>query len=157
VSTVGSGPHWQTSFVDDTVVDAATVDVAGNRVTIIDLPETLVSARVTLVIRPEAVRLSRESGTLKGKVRRAMFLGNLAEYLVTVDGDWLVDSPNPVETELFDAGGPICLSLSPSLVHVLPSRILPRKCGGVGSAANTVCRLSNLSPMLRFRRRAGTI
>jgi iron(III) transport system ATP-binding protein len=111
------------NFVEATILDAATVDVAGNRVTIVDMPATPAGARVTLVIRPEAVRLSRESGALKGTVRRAMFLGNVAEYLVTVDGvgDWLVDSPNPAEAGMFGVEGPIYLNLSPSSVHVLPS------------------------------------
>jgi len=111
------------NFVDASVLDAATVDVAGNRVTLADMPATPAGARVTLVIRPEAVRLSRESGTLTGTVRRAMFLGNVAEYLIAVDGvgDWLVDSPNPAETGVFEVGRRIFISLSPASVHVLPT------------------------------------
>ena len=112
------------NFVDATILDAATVDVAGNRVTIIDMPETPVGAASDACHPPRGgAPLAQKSGTLKGTVRRAMFLGNIAEYFITVDGvgDWLVDSPNPAEAGLFDVGAPIYLSLSPSSVHVLPS------------------------------------
>jgi iron(III) transport system ATP-binding protein len=83
-----------------------------------DLPA---GSEVTLVIRPEAVRLSAQQGDLKGTVRRAMFLGNIAEYLVEVPGagDWLVDCSNPAESGLFDAGQVVFLSPSRSSIHVL--------------------------------------
>ena len=110
------------NFVAATVIDAATVEVAGRRVAVVEMPRTPVGTAVTLVIRPEAVRLSRDGGLLRGTIRRAMFLGNLAEYLIAVDGvgDWLVDAPNPAETGLFAVGEEVGLAPSPSSVHVLP-------------------------------------
>jgi iron(III) transport system ATP-binding protein len=109
------------NFVAATVLDAATVDVAGNRIAVAAMAASRVGAEVTLVIRPEAVGLSRETGVLAGTVRRAMFLGNLAEYLVAVEGagEWLVDCANPAESGLFELGAAVRLSPSPSSVHVL--------------------------------------
>ncbi len=110
------------NFVDATVHDASTVEVAGARIAVAAMPALAVGSTVTLVVRPEAVRLSRESGALVGTVRRVVFLGNLAEYLVAVDGvgDWLVDCPNPAETGLLAVGEVVRLDPSPSSVHVLP-------------------------------------
>jgi iron(III) transport system ATP-binding protein len=51
-----------------------------------------------------------------------MFLGNIAEYLVEVEGvgEWLVDSPNPAEAGLFEVGETVGLAPSPASIHVLP-------------------------------------
>ncbi len=63
-------------------------------------------ATVTLVLRPEALRIDARAGLLEGRVRRAMFLGSIAEYLVAVPGlgELIVDHPNPVAGELLAAG-----------------------------------------------------
>jgi iron(III) transport system ATP-binding protein len=78
-------------------------------------------SEVTLVIRPEAVAMSAIDGAFAGTVRRVMFLGNIAEYLVEVEGmgEWLVDSPNPAETGLFQPGDTVRLTPSPHSLHVL--------------------------------------
>ncbi len=111
------------NFVEATVRDDASVDVAGIPVAVAGMPSRPVGSPVTLLVRPEAVRLSRDVGTLTGTVRRVMFLGNLAEYLVAVDGvgDWLVDCPNPAETGLHAVGDVVRLDPSPTSVHVLPA------------------------------------
>lgn len=74
-----------------------------------------------LLIRPEAIHLG-EQGLLRGTVRRVVFLGNLVEYLIAVDGigDLLVDSSNPAEAGLLQVGQSIGLNPSPSSIHVLP-------------------------------------
>jgi iron(III) transport system ATP-binding protein len=110
------------NFVSATVLDAAAVDVAGSRLAVAGMGDRPPGACVTLVVRPEAVRLSGDHGALKGTVRRVMFLGGLAEYLVAIDGvcDWLVDAPNPAETGLFPVGATVHLSPSTASLHVLP-------------------------------------
>ena len=110
------------NFVDATVRDASSVEVAGARIAVAAMPARPVGSAVTLVVRPEAVHLSRDFGALVGTIRRVVFLGNLAEYLVSVDGigDWLVDSPNPAETGLLAVGDVVRLAPSPPSVHVLP-------------------------------------
>jgi iron(III) transport system ATP-binding protein len=110
------------NFVAGTVADAATVSVAGTPVPVAGMAGLATGAAVTLVIRPEAVRIAAEPGLISGTVKRAMFLGNHAEYLVAVEGagDWLVDAPNPAETGLFAVGAGVGLTPSPASVHVLP-------------------------------------
>jgi iron(III) transport system ATP-binding protein len=111
------------NFVEATVRDATSVDIAGTPIAVAEIGNRSVGMSVTLVVRPEAVRLSRDAGALTGTVRRVMFLGSLAEYLVSVDGagDWLVDCPNPAETGLYAVGEIVRLDPSPSSVHVLPA------------------------------------
>lgn len=76
---------------------------------------------VTLVLRPEAVSLSSEDGPLEGRVRRVMFLGNIAEYLVETQGagTWLVDVPNPADVGMFKMGQIVRLTPSRNAIHVL--------------------------------------
>jgi iron(III) transport system ATP-binding protein len=111
------------NFVAASIADAGSVDIAGHRLAVAGMPAMPVGTAVTLVVRPEAVRLSVDAGLFAGTVKRVMFLGNLAEYLIGVDGvgDWLVDAPNPAETGLFEVGRRIRLAPSPSSVHVLPA------------------------------------
>jgi iron(III) transport system ATP-binding protein len=53
-----------------------------------------------------------------------MFLGNVAEYLVEIEGigEWLVDVANPAERHMVDMGAKVSLTPSPSSVHILPDR-----------------------------------
>jgi iron(III) transport system ATP-binding protein len=109
------------NFVEARARDACSVEIAGRAIPVTHMPPTRAGAAMTLVVRPEAVRLSRESGALSGTVRRVMFLGNLAEYLIAVDGvgDWIVDCANPAESGLFAVGEPVRLDPSPASIHVL--------------------------------------
>src|SRR2546427_188563 len=59
--------------------------------------------RVTLVLRPEAIRLHRAppqmDNVLPGRITTASFLGTLARYWVEAAGlTWIVDVPSPGET-----------------------------------------------------------
>ena len=110
------------NFVSATAIDARSVEVAGVRLGLSGDCAAAAGAPVTLVIRPEAMRLSADEGDFAATVRRAMFLGNVAEYLVEVDGlgEWLVDVSNPGETGLFETGARVFVSPSQSSIHVLP-------------------------------------
>lgn len=77
--------------------------------------------RVTLVLRPEAIRLHRLSpqadNVLPGQITTASFLGTLARYWVQAAGlTWIVDVPSPGET-VYD--GEVFLEIPPDRVHVL--------------------------------------
>ncbi len=78
---------------------------------------------VTVLVRPEAVRLSAEPLPLRGRVVRAMFLGSVAEYLVEVEGgaQWLVDQPNPGAAGLFSVGDIVGLEPAPNALHIVAS------------------------------------
>mgnify|MGYP002621690729 CR=1 FL=1 len=84
--------------------------------------QALPGQNVTVLIRPESIVLNREPLALQGTVRRAMFLGPVAEYLVEVagGGQWLVDQPNPGTTGLFGVGETVGLSVAPDALHILP-------------------------------------
>jgi iron(III) transport system ATP-binding protein len=114
------------NFVAATVRDAATVTVAGRALGIADTGGRPAGTAATLVIRPEAIGIAAAGAVatpLAGTVKRAMFLGNVAEYLVAVDdlGDWLVDCPNPAEAGLHAVGARVALTPSPASVHLLPA------------------------------------
>jgi len=109
------------NFVQARIAEAGSMEIAGARFGMEGLPQAAVGQDVTLVIRPEAVHLSRDKGDFAGTVRRVMFLGNIAEYLVDVPGagEWLIDSPNPAETGLFAAGETVRLTVSRPSIHIL--------------------------------------
>ncbi|HTM78430.1 MAG TPA: ABC transporter ATP-binding protein [Devosia sp.] len=111
------------NFVTATVMADGAVEIAGARIALNETANVAAGKAVTLVIRPEAVRVSSQSGDIAGIVRRAMFLGNIAEYLIEVPGmePWLVDHPNPGEAGLFGVGDSVYLTLSRDSLHVLPS------------------------------------
>ena len=77
--------------------------------------------RVTLVLRPEAIRLHRAppqmDNVFPGRITTASFLGTLARYWVQAGGiTWVVDVPSPGETVY---GGEVFLEIQPDRVHVL--------------------------------------
>jgi iron(III) transport system ATP-binding protein len=110
------------NFVKATVSGPNEVEIAGHRLKAGTMRDRPVNGEAMLVIRPEAIHLSRDKGDLKGTVRRVMFLGNIAEYLVEIEGigEWLIDSPNPAESGLLRVGDTIHLTPSPTSIHVLP-------------------------------------
>jgi iron(III) transport system ATP-binding protein len=109
------------NFVPARVVGPEQIEISGLRVEVPAMADSHAGTDVTAVIRPEAIRLSRHEGDFPGTVRRAMFLGNIAEYLVALDGigEWLVDCSNPAETGLYRAGEAVFLTPSRSSIHVL--------------------------------------
>jgi iron(III) transport system ATP-binding protein len=114
------------NFLEGRAVDGTTIEVAGVR---IDVPNGVPHAAgqpVTAVVRPEALRLHQgddgASGTLRGRVKRAAFLGAIGEVVVDVEGQgtWLIDVPNAAEVGLPAAGDAVGVSPSARSVHVLP-------------------------------------
>ena len=75
----------------------------------------------TLVLRPEALRIDAGEGLLEGTVRRAMFLGSIAEYLVDVPGvgALIVDHANPVAGNMLAPGDRAWVTPAPGVVAVL--------------------------------------
>jgi len=120
------------NLVEARVSGKQEIEVAGARLQVPDMAAGFeVGERVTLVVRPEAVALSGREGVFAGTVKRVMFLGNLAEYLVEIAGigEWLVDSPNPAETGLHQPGETVHLTPSAHSLHVLRLDIEPHEHG----------------------------
>ena len=110
------------NLVVATVAGKQEVELGGVRLQAASMPDGICTGQeITLLIRPEAVALSASEGAFAGTVQRAMFLGNIAEYLVEVEGlgKWLIDSPNPAETGMFQSGDAVRLAPSPHSLHVL--------------------------------------
>ena len=77
---------------------------------------------VTMVLRPEALRLhraqpERTENVLRGRVRTASFLGTLARYWVDAEGlSWIVDVPSPGEALL---SGEVFVEVPRERIHLL--------------------------------------
>jgi hypothetical protein len=95
------------------------VDLFGERVRVPSGGGLSAGTDATIVIRPESIRV--DSGALRGTVRRATFLGPLAEYdievadgvLTAVDSDWM-------ERPLHAVGDVVSWSLRSEQAYALP-------------------------------------
>jgi iron(III) transport system ATP-binding protein len=105
------------NFLEGVVVDSTHVRVA-DRVLAVKAQEKHPGDRTTLVLRPESLMMDGDDGVFEGTIRRAVFLGNTAEYLVTVDGvgDLLVEQNNPMKDGLLPVGSATKLTPVVSLV-----------------------------------------
>jgi iron(III) transport system ATP-binding protein len=77
------------------------VEIAAGPVTGVSLPEPLApGAPVTLVVRPENVRLAEapRDGAFQGEVLETTFLGNTNDYVVQLTGDRLRVQTHPSQT-----------------------------------------------------------
>jgi ABC-type Fe3+/spermidine/putrescine transport system ATPase subunit len=108
------------NFIEGDVVDAHHVRVSA-AVVALDRPIEQ-SGRVTLLVRPEMIRLVGGSSTrvenlIRGRVTTMAFLGSLARYWIAADGaEWVVDVPAPGH-EVFR--GEVGLLLPRDRLHVL--------------------------------------
>jgi len=108
------------NFIEGDVVDAHHVRMNA-AVVAVDRPIEQ-SGRVTLLVRPEMIRLvpagsARVENLLRGRVTTMAFLGSLARYWVQADGaEWVVDVPAPGQEVL---RGDVGLLLPRDRLHVL--------------------------------------
>ena len=112
--------NFVAASVESIVDGAAEVSVLGRRWRIPAAPDVATGANATVVVRPESVRVG--GGELRGVVRRATFLGPMAEYelevgsqtLLAVDPDWMGSG-------LHEPGEEIAWSLRPEQAYVIPA------------------------------------
>ena len=104
-----------------TATGPAEIELAGVRIGVEGAAALTPGAAVQVVLRPEAIAVSANTGDFRGKVLRAMFLGSIAEYLVEVPGSepWLVDHANPGDAGLFAVDQEVFLTPHRPSVHVL--------------------------------------
>lgn len=127
------------NFLEGRVVTADTVEVLGRRFPLSTATNEAVGTSVTLVARPETISLRRIAGDppvgtsdaaslatpegagLPGRVTRAMFLGNYAEYLVEVAGlgSLLVEAADPAAVGMWETGDEVSVHAQP--LHALPA------------------------------------
>ena len=75
----------------------------------------------TLVVRPEMVRIKRTGELYKGIIRRAVFLGDVIEYDIEVNGQLLPGlETDPYITELFPEGEEVTVGFAEGCIQALP-------------------------------------
>ncbi|MDY6874958.1 MAG: ABC transporter ATP-binding protein [Chloroflexota bacterium] len=78
---------------------------------------------IYLVIRPEAVRLSRQEGSLTGEVKQTVYLGSTVEYEVETHDQFIsVVIYDPQQGDVLEEGSRVFLDLPDDAFHVLPRR-----------------------------------
>jgi iron(III) transport system ATP-binding protein len=115
------------NFIDGTVLaqhgSELTVSTLGNSITLSNIKrEFHESERVTLIVRPEMIQIKKTGGLYQGIVRRAMYLGDVIEYVVEVNGISILGIENdPHVTELFPEGEGVTLGFFEDCIQVLPA------------------------------------
>ncbi len=80
-----------------------------------------VGAEVTMIVRPEMIRVRQTGGHLRGIVRRAAYLGDSIDYDVEVNGQLLTAvETDPSHLQLYPEGNEVSLTFSEDCVHILP-------------------------------------
>lgn len=80
-----------------------------------------VNDRVTVVIRPEAVTLTKGTSHV-GVVSKSVFMGQSQEYEVEYEGQtFQISVHNPIQEETFAAGAFVSLQFAQHSLHVIPS------------------------------------
>jgi iron(III) transport system ATP-binding protein len=78
---------------------------------------------VTLIIRPEMIKIKKAGGMYQGVVRQAVYLGDMIEYAVEVGGVSILGTEtDPRITELFPEGENVTLDFTEDTIQVLPAR-----------------------------------
>ena len=80
-----------------------------------------VGTQVTMIVRPEMIRVRKSGGHLRGIVRRAAYLGDSIDYDVEVNGQVLTAvETDPSHLQLHVEGSEVGLTLSEDCIHILP-------------------------------------
>jgi iron(III) transport system ATP-binding protein len=76
---------------------------------------------VTLIVRPEMIRVKKTGELFKGVIRRAVYLGDVIEYDVEVSGQLMTGvETDPYVMELFPEGEQVTVGFSEGCIQVLP-------------------------------------
>ena len=76
---------------------------------------------VTLIVRPEMIRIKKTGELFKGVIRRAVYLGDVIEYDVEVSGQLITGlETDPYVMELFPEGEQVTVGFAEGCIQVLP-------------------------------------
>ena len=115
------------NFIDGVVLtqdgSALTVKALGEAITLSNIKREFHEREaVTLIVRPEMIRIKKTGGLYKGVVRRAIYLGDGIEYAVEIgDLSILGVETDPHVTELFPEGEKVTLNFAEDCIQVLPA------------------------------------
>ena len=78
--------------------------------------------RVTLIVRPEMIRIKKSGELFDGTIRRAAYLGDVIEYDVEVNGELLTGvETDPYVMEMFPVGEMVTVGFAEGCLQVLPA------------------------------------
>ena len=115
------------NFIDGVVLtqnnSKLTVRSLGESITLSNIKsEFRVGEPVTLIVRPEMIQIKKKGGLYQGIVRQAVYLGDMIEYAVEVDGVSIFGTEtDPHVTELFPEGENVTLGFAEDIIQVLPA------------------------------------
>ncbi len=99
--------------------DKAVIKVVGETLTVSNHIGAKVGDEASLVIRPEAVKLS-DSGLLEARVDLSTFMGSYQYYQVDVGGEEVqITDYNPVGRKIYEVGDKAYLDFDPTGVYIL--------------------------------------
>ncbi|MDE6737059.1 MAG: ABC transporter ATP-binding protein, partial [Treponemataceae bacterium] len=105
--------------VESSADGSAAITVNGNRMTVQDYVGTKPGDKVSLVLRPENVRLA-DTGALQGTVTLSTFMGSYQYYQVDVGGKEIqITDYNPVGRKTYAAGETAFLDFDAGGVYIL--------------------------------------
>lgn len=113
-------------------VAATVLGQSGNDLTITALGKTLTlknvrrqfarQESVTLIVRPEMVRIKKDGELFSGTVRRAAYLGDVIEYDVEIGGELITGiETDPYVMEMFPEGLAVSIGFAEGCIQVLPA------------------------------------
>lgn len=114
-------------FVDGVVMEneenTLSVRALGEVITLRNVKrEFKVNEEVTLIVRPEMVRIKKSGEIYKGVIKRAVFLGDVIEYDVDVNGRLLTGlETDPSIVTLFEEGEAVTVGFAEGSIQVLPA------------------------------------
>ena len=78
--------------------------------------------KVTLIVRPEMIRIKKSGELFEGTIRRAAYLGDVIEYDVEVNGELLTGvETDPYVMEMFPVGEMVTVGYAEGCLQVLPA------------------------------------
>ncbi|HEX5808702.1 MAG TPA: ABC transporter ATP-binding protein [Anaerolineales bacterium] len=115
------------NFVDGVVLaqsnSTLTVRSLGDSITLSNIKREFREGEpVTLIVRPEMIKIKKTGGLYQGVIRQAVYLGDMIEYAVDVGGVSILGTEtDPQVTELFPEGESVTVDFVEDRVQVLPA------------------------------------
>ncbi len=115
------------NFVAATVLDQderdLTVTALGKTITLKNVQRQFAKQEsVTLIVRPEMVRVKSEGELFSGTVRRAVYLGDVMEYDVQIGNELITGiESDPYVMEMFPEGLTVSIGFAEGCIQVLPA------------------------------------
>ena len=114
------------NFVEGTVIEqngeSLIVDALGKVIHLKNVMRSFSAQdRVTLIVRPEMIRVKKQGELFEGVVQRAAYLGDVIEYDLEVQGQLMIGvETDPYIMEPFPVGETVTVGMAEGCIQVLP-------------------------------------